>query len=206
MIVISDFVEQFKQLFPGMEGVLPWDLTARASEILRDKLSSLGPDFKIFNNVAIHKSVSIDSHAIIKGPAIICANCFVGSHAYLRGGIFLDENVSIGPGCEVKTSFVFTRSSLGHFNFVGDSILGSDINLEAGAIIANHYNERTDKDIPVLINGNMHKTGSHKFGALVGDHSKIGANAVLSPGTILPSRSIVGRLQLVEQVPSDNMR
>lgn len=202
MIAITDYVERFEQVFPGMERVSPWDLTARVSEILLEKLSSLGPDFKVFNNVAIHKSVSIDSHAIIKGPAIISANCFVGSHAYLRGGIFLDENVSIGPACEVKASFLFSHTALGHFNFVGDSVVGSHVNLEAGAIIANHYNERADKDIPVLINGNIHKTGSHKFGALVGDHSKIGANAVLSPGTILPSLSIVGRLQLVDQVPS----
>jgi hypothetical protein len=38
-----------------------------------------------------------------------------------------------------------------------------------------------------------------KFGALVGDHSKIGANAVLSPGTILLPESVVRRLELVEQ-------
>ena len=201
MIVISDYIERFKQLFPGMERILPWDLSARATEILLDKLGSLGPDFKIFNNVAIHKSVNIDSHATIKGPAIISANCFVGSHAYLRGGVLLDENVSIGPGCEVKSSFLFSHTALGHFNFVGDSILGSQVNLEAGAIIANHYNERADKNIAVLINGNIHKTGSHKFGALVGDHTKIGANAVLSPGSILAPLSVVGRLQLVNQVP-----
>jgi hypothetical protein len=40
-----------------------------------------------------------------------------------------------------------------------------------------------------------------KFGALVGDHSKIGANAVLSPGSILKPESVVKRLELIEQCP-----
>ena len=199
MILIPDYVQRFSALFSQWESVRPWELTAGAVQILQEKFASLGPDFRIFNNVAIHKSVSIDSHAIIKGPAIICAECFVGSHAYLRGGVFLDEKVSIGPGCEVKSSFLFSETALGHFNYVGDSILGSHINLEAGAVIANHYNERTDKDIRVLINGRNFPTGCMKFGALVGDSTKIGANAVLSPGTILPANSIVGRLQLIDQ-------
>ncbi|MBO5563850.1 MAG: hypothetical protein J5939_09090 [Bacteroidales bacterium] len=41
----------------------------------------------------------------------------------------------------------------------------------------------------------------HKFGSLVGDGCRIGANAVLSPGTILPPKTIVKRLQLIEQDP-----
>ncbi len=36
-------------------------------------------------------------------------------------------------------------STLAHFNFAGNSIIGSHVNLEAGAVIANHYNERTEK-------------------------------------------------------------
>jgi hypothetical protein len=44
------------------------------------------------------------------------------------------------------------------------------------------------------------ETNTQKFGALVGDHSKIGANAVLSPGTLLLPHTLVRRLELVEQV------
>jgi acetyltransferase-like isoleucine patch superfamily enzyme len=42
-------------------------------------------------------------------------------------------------------------------------------------------------------------TGANKFGALVGDNSKIGANAVLTPGTVLTPNSIVKRLELIDQ-------
>jgi acetyltransferase-like isoleucine patch superfamily enzyme len=74
------------------------------------------------------------------------------------------------------------------------------VNLEAGAVIANHYNERVHKEISVLVNGQVFSTGVQKFGALIGDGTRIGANAVSSPGTILPPRSVVKRLELVEQI------
>ena len=90
-------------------------------------------------------------------------------------------------------------SALAHFNFVGDSLIGSYVNMEAGSIIANHYNERLDKTIYVMLNKKKMKIEVTKFGALVGDHSKIGANAVLSPGTILLPESVIKRLELIEQ-------
>lgn len=199
MIQINRYIRQFNVHFPGLKQDAPWSVTTNIGKILLDKIKTLNSDFKIFNEMAIHKSVIIDSHAIVKGPAIISAGCFIGAHSYLRGGIFMDENVSVGPGCEVKTSFLFSRSALGHFNFVGDSLIGSGVNLEAGAVIANHYNERAEKNIIVVADGKSHATGVEKFGALVGDHSKIGANAVLSPGTILLPGTIVSRLQLIDQ-------
>lgn len=74
------------------------------------------------------------------------------------------------------------------------------VNFEAGSIAVNHDNEREFKKISVLYNAQIIETNSEKFGSLVGDNSKIGANAVLSPGTILIRNSIVKRLQLVEQI------
>jgi len=85
------------------------------------------------------------------------------------------------------------------FNFIGDSIIGSDVNFEAGSITANHFNERNDKRIFIKHNSDLIETNSTKFGSLVGDGSKVGANAVLSPGTILPKNTLVKRLELVDQ-------
>ncbi len=75
------------------------------------------------------------------------------------------------------------------------------MNIEAGAILANHYNERSDDTVYVHQDGLRISTGLHKFGSLVGDGCRIGANAVLSPGTLLRPMTIVHRLQLIEQDP-----
>jgi acetyltransferase-like isoleucine patch superfamily enzyme len=140
--------------------------------------------------VFIHPTSTVEEGVVLKGPVYIGPNCFVGAHAYLRGGVYLMGNNSIGPGCELKTCILFPNTNLAHFNFVGDSILGSNVNMEAGSIIANHFNERTDKEI---------FPGVTKFGALIGDGCKVGANAVLSPGTILEKDTVVARTELINQ-------
>lgn len=137
----------------------------------------------------------------IKPPAIISGNCFVGANSYLRNGVYLAPGAKVGISCEIKTSVLLEGCAVAHFNFVGDSIIGHDVNIEAGAIVANPYNERKDDTVYVNIDGKRVSTGLHKFGSLVGDDCRIGANAVLSPGTLLKPQTIVKRLELVEQDP-----
>ena len=198
---LSNYVAQFHLLFPELRGRFPWEITSNASSILSEELKKLSNDFRVHNSVAIHKDALIEEHAVIKGPAIISAGCFIAAHSYLRGGVWLGEHVVIGPGSEVKSSFLLSHTSLAHFNFVGDSIVGSHVNMEAGSVIANHYNERSNKIIYVRTGIESLSTGADKFGALIGDHTKIGANAVLSPGTILAVKSVVDRLTLLQQNP-----
>lgn len=192
---ITAFVEQF----PEYQADLPWVATGHVREIIKQKLKSLPKVFKVTNEIAIHKSAVIESNVVMKGPIIIGPNCFIASGCYLRDGVFLVGNNSLGPGCEVKSTIIFPWSNLAHFNFVGDSIIGSHVNFEAGSVIANHFNERKDKTINAVLKNEVIITGVEKFGSLVGDDCKIGANAVLSPGTILPPETVVARLQLVDQ-------
>jgi bifunctional N-acetylglucosamine-1-phosphate-uridyltransferase/glucosamine-1-phosphate-acetyltransferase GlmU-like protein len=151
------------------------------------------------DNQAIHRTARIEPGVILKGTLIIGEDCFIATGSYLRDGVFLETKVSIGPGCEIKSSIIARETTIAHFNFIGDSLVGREVNFEAGAVIANHYNERENKRIFINVNNEIIDTGQDKFGALVGDRSKIGANAVLSPGTLLRPGSIVKRLELIEQ-------
>ncbi|MBP3212372.1 MAG: hypothetical protein J6M41_07370 [Prevotella sp.] len=164
-------------------------------------IETLGDEYEVKDGVAIHQSAVIGHNVTIKAPAIISANCFVGSNSYLRGGVFMAPGAKVGISCEVKTSVLLEGCAIAHFNFIGDSIIGHDVNIEAGAILCNHYNEREDDTVYVHIDGKRISTGLHKFGSLVGDGCRIGANAVLSPGSLLKPRTIVRRLELVEQDP-----
>lgn len=162
-------------------------------------LDRLGPEFRREGEIACHASAVIEPGAAIKGPAIIGQGCFVAASALLRGGVWLDEGCVIGAGVELKSVFMFSGSRAAHFNFIGDSVVGSDVNFEAGSVVANHRNERQDKRIRVTFDGNAIETGTEKFGALIGDGSRIGANAVLAPGTLLKPRTVVPRLGLIDQ-------
>jgi NDP-sugar pyrophosphorylase family protein len=200
MIRIEDYIQDFQTLFIHESSLQPWEITDNLDAIISKRLNDLGADYKIENNVAVHKTAVIEHSVTLKGTIIISENCIVGANCYLRSPLYLGKSVKIGPGSEVKQSIIFDNSAIAHFNYIGNSILGQNINFEAGSICANHYNEREDKRIFVLYNGQLIDTKTEKFGSLVGDNSKIGANAVLSPGTILGKGTIVKRLELIDQI------
>jgi NDP-sugar pyrophosphorylase family protein len=198
MISIHDYLENFplKQYVEH----LPWQVISEIENIILQLVNSRNEEFEIQNGIAIHKTARIEGGVVLKAPIIINQGCFIGANAYLRNGVLLGNNVTIGPGCEIKSSIICDKSVIAHFNFIGDSIIGSFVNIEAGAVLANHHNDLENKEIIVSIDGIQSKTGVTKFGSLIGDNSKIGANAVLNPGTILPKNTIVKRLQLIDQL------
>lgn len=209
----------WESLLPGLSnlrfalapGLTPWAITSTLPALVEAAIPSLGHQYIREGSLARHVSAIIEPGAAIKGPAIIGPRCFVASTALLRGGILLDQDCIIGPSCELKTSVMLRGSKLAHLNFVGDSIIGHDVNIEAGAMLANYRNEKADKRIRIAVPndpalaaifgppGTIIDTGIDKFGALVGDHSRIGANAAIAPGAILAPGTIVRRLQLVDQ-------
>ncbi|MBD3238903.1 MAG: hypothetical protein GF332_04685 [Candidatus Moranbacteria bacterium] len=129
-------------------------------------------------DVYVGKNTIIEHGAMIKGPAYIGANCQIRQGAYLRGNTYIDDHSIIGHAVEVKNSVIMTKTHCGHFNYVGDSLLGSRVNLGAGAILANlRFDHKTIKI-------NSLDTGLSKFGALLGDGCQLGSNTVLNPGTI----------------------
>ena len=200
MIRLTDYIAHFalSPLAPWAD-LAPWALVIQAPVIVRQLLTLLpADDYDIHDDIAIHRSATVESGAVLKGPLIIGAHCFIASGSLLRGGCWVDERCIIGPGAELKTTLMFSGSKLAHFNFVGDSVLGHGINLEAGSIVANYRNERDDKEIHVRVDGVLQRTGCDKFGALLGDQCRIGANAVLAPGAVLMPASVVSRGQVFD--------
>lgn len=177
----------------------PWYLTANAPDIVRQLMKACGDGYALHGDATIHRSAIIEPGAQLKGPALIGPNCFVASSALVRGGCFLDHDCILGPGTELKSSFMFAGSKAAHLNFIGDSVIGADVNIEAGAMIANYRNERVEKRIRITAADGVIDTGVDKFGALIGDRVRIGANAVIAPGALLKPETIVGRLALIDQ-------
>jgi NDP-sugar pyrophosphorylase family protein len=186
-------------LAEAFQGMAPWELANRIEELAAEIGPKLGEGYKQQEDAWIHVSARIHPTATVQGAAIVGPNCLIGPHAYLRAGAVLGEGVTIGGGCEIKSSFVLDKTAIAHLNYVGNSVVGSNVNIEAGAVIANHFNEREDKSIRVKVDGRVVETGVKKFGALVGDGSRVGANAVTTPGTVLPKGTVVRRLELVDQ-------
>ncbi len=137
----------------------------------------------------IHKSAKISSKATLQGPLIICENVIIGTNSFVRNNVVLDKNVIVGYNSEVKSSIIFADSNVPHFNYVGDSIIASNVNLGAGVKISNVKNKKST--IVCKLDGETIDTGLYKLGAIIGDNVKIGSNAVLNPGTIIGENTIV---------------
>jgi UDP-N-acetylglucosamine diphosphorylase / glucose-1-phosphate thymidylyltransferase / UDP-N-acetylgalactosamine diphosphorylase / glucosamine-1-phosphate N-acetyltransferase / galactosamine-1-phosphate N-acetyltransferase len=193
---ISDLIASVPSQWASLT---PWDLTSNAPAMIESIIAALPVKDAASAGIAIHQSAHIEQGAILKPPIFIGPNCYVAAGAYLRGGVWLEGNVIIGPHCEVKTTFMFSGSKIAHLSFVGDSIVGHNVNVEAGAMLANYRNEKADKRIRFKWQGSLIDTGVDKFGSIVGDNTRIGANAVIAPGAALAPSSIVKRLELIDQ-------
>ena len=199
-ISISNFIDRAVALFPEFLNKQPWEITDDLETVVNAMIEKCGSDYNISDGIAIHKTAKIEQNVVLKPPVLIGENVSIGANAYIRGAVLLDKRVHIGAGCEIKQSVIFSGTAVAHFNYIGNSIIGSDVNFEAGSVAANHYNERENKIIPVMHDGVTIETNVKKFGSLLGDGCRVGANAVLSPGTILSKKFIVKRLELIEQV------
>ena len=133
--------------------------------------------------ISIGRNTLVDPGVHIIGPCIIGDDCQVRSGAYIRGGVVTGNHCVIGHATEIKESILLDRASAPHFNYVGDSILGNDVNLGAGLICANLRFDR--ENVSVFFEGKKLTTPLKKLGALVGDGSQLGCNCVLNPGTLI---------------------
>ena len=134
-------------------------------------------------SVFIGEGTVIEAGAMIKGPAIIGRHCQIRHNAYIREDVIVGDHCVVGNSCELKNSLLFNNCQVPHFNYVGDSILGYKAHLGAGVKISNF--KIVPGNVEVEMDGIPHDTGLRKFGALIGDQTDIGCNAVLNPGSII---------------------
>ena len=103
--------------------------------------------------------------------------------AFIRGSALIGKNCVVGNSAEIKNAILFDCVETPHYNYVGDSILGYRAHMGAGSITSNIRSDR--KNITVRMADEAIQTGLRKLGAMLGDGTEIGCNAVLNPGTII---------------------
>jgi acetyltransferase-like isoleucine patch superfamily enzyme len=139
--------------------------------------------------ICIGEGTVVEPGALIKGPTMIGNHTEVRQGAYVRGNCLVGNRCVVGHATEVKTAILLDGAKAGHFAYIGDSILGNDVNLGAGTKLANL--KIVDVEMKVRVEEQVYDTGLRKLGAILGDHVEIGCNAVTSPGTLLGKGSLV---------------
>ena len=147
------------------------------------------PGVHVHGRLHVAHGACVRSGTYIEGDVIVGPGADVGPNAFLRGAVDVGAGCRIGAGTEIKNSILLAGAKAPHQNYVGDSILGHDANLGAGARIANL--KLNGRAVGVRWDGTMVDTRRRKFGAVVGDGAAIGINAGLQPGTVVgPGRRI----------------
>lgn len=168
----------------------PWDLLGEVLDAIFAELPSsaidvaLTPDVHLSGDrIAIGSGSRIYPGAVIEGPVWIGRDVQIRPGAYLRPGNWIGDGCIVGTNTEVKRSIFLPGAKAPHKNYVGDSILGSGVNLGAGTILANFRHDGLEIRIPH--EGQRLSTGRRKLGAILGDKVLTGCNSVLHPGVVL---------------------
>ena len=152
-------------------------------------------DVKLGNNVfigagCILKNCSIDDNSAISPYSIIedsllASNCTVGPFARLRPGNQLDEQAHVGNFVELKKTHLGKGSKAGHLTYLGDSDIGSNVNIGAGTITCNY-------------------DGANKFKTIIEDDVFVGSDTqLIAPVTIGKGATIAAGTTVTSNV-NDN--
>ncbi|MGC9071651.1 MAG: bifunctional sugar-1-phosphate nucleotidylyltransferase/acetyltransferase [Acidilobus sp.] len=139
--------------------------------------------------VIIDEGAEIGPYTVIEGPAYIGRGAKVGPSSHVRPETVIMEGAKVGYAVEVKASVLMENARAPHFNYVGDSVIGEDVNLGAGTITANLRFDH--KSVKMTVKGERIDTGLPKLGAIMGGHSQTGINVSLMPGVKIGAYAII---------------
>ena len=178
--------QNHEALFSGLKEA--WEVLPKIGPYLKKNLKK-GSQAKLIGQPVIGEDVFLGEGTIvepgvyIRGPAWIGKNCEIRHGAYIRENVIAGDGCVLGNSCEFKNCVLLSGAHVSHFSYVGDSVVGREVNLGAGVILSNY---RLDgQSIRVRVGGQLVETGLRKFGAMVGDRASIGCNAVLNPGSLV---------------------
>lgn len=182
---VFDGVDRVWELFPRLPGLLAEWLADRQvvdGEIMDGAILGNGP-------IHVAPGARIEPGAYIAGPAYIGRGAVVRHGAYIRANCVLLAGAVLGHASEMKNSVLLPGAKAPHFAYVGDSILGSRVNLGAGTKLSN-ATITGSSSVVVTVDGVGYDTGLRKLGAIIGDDSQLGCNVVTNPGTLLGPRVV----------------
>ena len=149
----------------------------------------LGDGTKIESNNLVRDSrlgpgTLVHSNCHIEG-ATTGANCEIGPFARLRPGAELENDIKIGNFVEIKKSTIANGSKVNHLTYIGDTEVGSDVNVGAGTITCNY-------------------DGANKYRTKIGDGASIGSNVNLVAPIEIGKRATVGAGSTITKAVEDD--
>lgn len=125
---------------------------------------TIGPNCYL-KNVTLGDNVTIKANSVLE-DTIVAKNSIIGPFARLRPGTRLSAGVKVGNFVEIKKSAVGENSKINHLSYIGDTVIGTNVNIGAGSITCNY-------------------DGANKHQTIIEDDVFIGSNSIfIAPVTV----------------------
>lgn len=165
------------------------DVTIYPNTFLQGR-TTIGCDCVIGPNAIVRDSVIGERCRILASvieEATLEDDVDVGPFSHLRPGAHLAKGVHVGNFAEIKKSYVGEGSKMGHFSYLGDTTVGREVNIGAGAVTCNYDGER--KHPTVIEDGVFIGSDTMLVAPVrVGAGARIGAGSVVTrdipPGSL----------------------
>ena len=187
-----------------LDVVYPWEILT-ANKMIMDswqessitKTATLEANVTLQGIVRIEAGAIIKSGAVLEGPCCIGEGSYIGNNSLIRSYTSVGKNCKVGSGVELKNCVVMDNSQIGRLSFVGDSVLGENVDMGAGCMTVN----RTVDWKPISVKNGKRPmgTGMTKLGAFLGDGVVVGAGNTLQPGMVVAPGKILPACYSVTQ-------
>jgi bifunctional UDP-N-acetylglucosamine pyrophosphorylase / glucosamine-1-phosphate N-acetyltransferase len=146
----------------------------------------------ISEDVSIDKDTVIYPYTFIENDVKIGSNCSIGPFARLRPGTVIDDNVAVGNFVEIVRSRVGSFTKVSHQCYIGDTIIGANVNIGAGTIVANY--DGKDKHKTIIEDNAFIGTGTILIAPVrIGKGASTGAGSVVTRDHNVPAgKTVVG--------------
>ncbi|MFC1800494.1 bifunctional sugar-1-phosphate nucleotidylyltransferase/acetyltransferase [Nanoarchaeota archaeon] len=162
----------------------PWDLLNAneffLKEIKTNIQGTVDKNATVKGNLIVGKGTQILPGVYIEGNVIIGDNCMIGPNCYIRGKTSIGNNCKVGQAVEIKNTIMMDNTKVPHLSYVGDSILGENVNFGAGTVTANLKHDHNN--VKSEVKGELIDSGRKKLGAIIADNVHTGINTSLFPG------------------------
>ena len=160
-------------------------------DLMRQGVTIIDPQTTYINaKVKIGRDTVIRPFTFIEENVKIGSHCMIGPFARIRTGVKLGNKVTIGNFVEISRSQIGNETIMKHFGFLGDAVVGSHVNIGAGAVTANYDGVNKNK---TRINDQAF-IGSDSIlvaPVKVGKKAVTGAGCVVTKGKIIPDGKVV---------------
>ncbi len=167
--------------------VYPWDILdwqERLMSPMTENILPAGCEAHVFGSMQVGENTVVMPGVVVEGVAHVGRGCKIGPNCYLRGYVSIGDNCVVGQGVELKNCILGSNTFVSHLAYVGDAIVGNDVNFGGGTICCNFRHDGGEHGM--LIKGQLIPTGRIKMGSVIGDHVRFGANTVVLPARVVP--------------------